>query len=709
MHQAAQDYAGATKLPGFQSEIQPTRDGIMSSEQSRLWQVVQAAPETPAVLAMLEGGQPRYAEDPRQPERELSAQLARHLAKVRVVVTVPCAASTLQTLLQQAPRLQAVLVVDNNAARLHLWRQAVYVPGDRRIQMLLLPEHAGESDLQHALGKLFLELLLGQCQVYIPRRFARLEPEFSHLLQAVTLAALQKAASYAVHLSLRSWRGTVNMLVNIQRAWPRRLRRRAAAVTAVTIVGAGPSLDKNVAALARYADRTVIISCDAALQTLLRHDIKPDIIVAHEDCSTCWRFFQQHLSALTDIPLLAPYRSSELLTRRYPGPVVLAPTGDEPDWLHALLPDAPAVADGSCVGHLAFNLASAFQPRMLIMIGFDLSFPNDQVHCRGMEASYWKDPKQIPNPVMIEGIDGRPVRTDQSFVYFREHFEQLIAGCAAEVVNATEGGARVAGAREATLASTLALLPPQCKPAVEVETLAPRAECRVLAEAINHIQHARQLLLDAQLQPQQLLDNPEHPLWQWLSGKQQPYSLLCDCADFMLRAEFRYAVQHWRKSGDDAELLLLLPRLFADFTESADLLLEAWQLPAATSNNRRTAVLFLQPADTELDTALLIEAAGRRPDLILPENTPLPAIWQAIRTHAVGRLVMVNGAATPVIWSPPDVACTDIKTRFEPRLYERNLWLSSYTLACAEPDLLRQWQNYVAADVSCQLLQAQQP
>ena len=46
------------------------------------------------------------------------------------------------------------------------------------------------------------------------------------------------------------------------------------------IVGAGPSLDDSLAALARSRDRAVVLAADTALRPLLAAGIRPDIVAA---------------------------------------------------------------------------------------------------------------------------------------------------------------------------------------------------------------------------------------------------------------------------------------------------------------------------------------------------------------------------------------------------------------------------------------------
>ena len=51
---------------------------------------------------------------------------------------------------------------------------------------------------------------------------------------------------------------------------------------AAVLVAAGPSLDKNIEQLLNYKDKVFIVCVDAALRAMLKHGIRPDIIVTQD-------------------------------------------------------------------------------------------------------------------------------------------------------------------------------------------------------------------------------------------------------------------------------------------------------------------------------------------------------------------------------------------------------------------------------------------
>ena len=56
------------------------------------------------------------------------------------------------------------------------------------------------------------------------------------------------------------------------------------------VVGAGPSLDKNIRFLHRAQNKAVIISCDAALKPLMGNGIVPDFVVCLDPQEEITRF-----------------------------------------------------------------------------------------------------------------------------------------------------------------------------------------------------------------------------------------------------------------------------------------------------------------------------------------------------------------------------------------------------------------------------------
>jgi len=103
---------------------------------------------------------------------------------------------------------------------------------------------------------------------------------------------VHEVKSATVSLLSRLWEN--NYRQNLPRlsktAGVKKLLNRFSGLPAV-LVGAGPSLDKNVHFLPHVKGKAVIISCDAALKVLQRHSVMPDIVVNLDPQPTVLHFF----------------------------------------------------------------------------------------------------------------------------------------------------------------------------------------------------------------------------------------------------------------------------------------------------------------------------------------------------------------------------------------------------------------------------------
>ena len=90
-------------------------------------------------------------------------------------------------------------------------------------------------------------------------------------------------------------------------------------------------------------------------------------------------------------------------------------------------------------------------------MGQDLAFTGGQTHVSGF-AECEANEREDDSLTEVEGMDGTMLRTDIQMAYYKEWFERRIRMLQGEVevINATEGGARIYGTREMTLADAIA-------------------------------------------------------------------------------------------------------------------------------------------------------------------------------------------------------------------------------------------------------------
>lgn len=249
------------------------------------------------------------------------------------------------------------------------------------------------------------------------------------------------------------------------------LRDRFKGMPAI-VVSAGPSLRRNVDLLAEAKGRAVICAVQTTLKPLLARGITPDFVTSLDFHEISGHYFEG-AEGLEDVHLVAEPKATWHVIDGYPGPVSLLYN----DFARLLIGDELAHRDGlpagATVAHLAFYLARYMGCDPIILIGQDLAYtghvfyvPGVEIHrtwqselnrFNTLETREWE--RIVRNRKILRTVpdnNGRPVYTDDLLFTYLEQFEKDIASTSARVINATEGGARMAGTEVATLADVLA-------------------------------------------------------------------------------------------------------------------------------------------------------------------------------------------------------------------------------------------------------------
>jgi hypothetical protein len=297
------------------------------------------------------------------------------------------------------------------------------------------------------------------------------------------------------------------------------------------IVGAGPSLAKNVERLREAGQKGILFAVDVSGKVLDRQGIEPQVLVCLEALN-----LSAHMKGLSYIDRVV--RAFSMTS--HPGGFGMA-GGPLLPFFENLTPFAPledlvgvpgAVVGGS-VSTVAFSLAEQLGCSPIVLVGQDLAYTGGRTHAEGTafensRARVSADGKRIDYSwcaaanAQREGSDlGPPQRHDvlfevaawgggpervtssPAFNAYRLWFEVAAATLAQvrpqlELVNATEGGSRIAGFTERSLDEVLAPLPLR---SVTAAGLAARAaELRpplTLSEVTSWGQRQRRLIRNA--------------------------------------------------------------------------------------------------------------------------------------------------------------------------------------------------------------------
>lgn len=238
------------------------------------------------------------------------------------------------------------------------------------------------------------------------------------------------------------------------------LQRTGANQLPAIIVSAGPSLDKNIREVRKAEGRAFIFVVDAALRTVIREGIQPDLVCT-VDPKTPERFFETVEER--EFLWAASYWTNPAPIKKY-GKKVFYYDHLMPWWDNALKKELeeelPSFQPGGSISIEAFQLARYFGFRTIILIGQDLAFTGGQSHTKGIEGVLGDNDAYINGRylVQVEGVDGNMLETDFQMQYYRQWFEKAIQNeCSGlNIIDATEGGAKIEGTVIQTLKETIA-------------------------------------------------------------------------------------------------------------------------------------------------------------------------------------------------------------------------------------------------------------
>ena len=220
------------------------------------------------------------------------------------------------------------------------------------------------------------------------------------------------------------------------------------------IVSAGPSLDKNIEDLRNAKNHSLIVAVDSAVRKLLAHDIIPDLIVT-VDPHKPMILFQNEVSK--QIPVLFCGQSRYDIITEQNGKMIYFAADL---FLHAIMTyfgkDVSALETGGSVAHNAFSMVRFLGFHTIIFVGQDLAFTDNKKHASKVyeENGVGEDDQMY---AYVEGQNGERLLTFANFALYKEWYENEIRRYPhLHVINATEGGARIYGTEEMSLADAVA-------------------------------------------------------------------------------------------------------------------------------------------------------------------------------------------------------------------------------------------------------------
>ncbi len=378
--------------------------------------------------------------------------------------------------------------------------------------------HAG-GDLDRLFEKIearTLDIAHSPVQLLAHGPSSSLQPEYYERASRWTTAAVQRLSMAVQTEYLLAERLFENRFGNLFRYLVSptldELAGRFRGVPAV-IVSAGPSLHRSLDRLAAFEGRAVLIAVSTALKVLLHEGIRPTFAAIVDFNAISKRYFDRlDHDVVRRIPLLCDPRAAPEAIGAYPGPLVFNHDRVSYGLTRRTRGDPQAFERTTNVASFAFDVAGLLGCGPVVFVGQDLAYSWHVTHVPGtaiyaqwlpqlqrfhtLETREWEEIEAVRGSSLtrVEGQSGGDVYTDCQMSAYRVELERKIAACGADVINASEGGARIAGARAMPLAAVLEAFAGPPRPEVvgfEVPRLEGAARATRHREAVATIERIR--------------------------------------------------------------------------------------------------------------------------------------------------------------------------------------------------------------------------
>lgn len=210
------------------------------------------------------------------------------------------------------------------------------------------------------------------------------------------------------------------------------------------VVGSGPSLDVNIAAIRSASSRVTIAAADTAVSSLVSAGISPDIVCTIDSHPAAVKRIPSDPPGKETVLIHGPQTSFDEIRRlrvagylTYMAPYHTGPIGRL--WKKLGVDPWPA---GGNVGSACYGVLAKLGCEQIWGVGIDCAFRADRTHAAstGIDTGNRGVEREIP------GRDGGLVPSSQAFDQYRLHFARSAKeNSHIRHVNASTGGARIDG------------------------------------------------------------------------------------------------------------------------------------------------------------------------------------------------------------------------------------------------------------------------
>lgn len=223
----------------------------------------------------------------------------------------------------------------------------------------------------------------------------------------------------------------------------------------IYIIAAGPSLDKNFLKLKDIGKNGIILATGTVYKKLLKAGIEPNFIIiidANQEVYSQIDGIEEPKIPLIYLSTVYNKVVDHYKAKKY---IVLQNGYDKAEKYAAKMGNKLFETGGS-VSTTALDIALQLDCKRIIFLGLDLAYSYNQDHANDIPST-----NKITsfNLRVVDDICGQKVRTGKNLDIYRKWIEKRISSVrGVEIIDATEGGARISGMKIATLSEVISRL-----------------------------------------------------------------------------------------------------------------------------------------------------------------------------------------------------------------------------------------------------------
>ncbi|WP_135553124.1 motility associated factor glycosyltransferase family protein [Paenibacillus cymbidii] len=235
--------------------------------------------------------------------------------------------------------------------------------------------------------------------------------------------------------------------------------------TPAFIIAGGPSLDGNIRELKRAQGKALILSTDSAIIPLLHHGIVPDAICVLERTPGTYRWHFAGKAYPDSMVLIASTVADPRVYDAFAGKKlpVFRSSDTTGSFVNRMVGDGSSLFGGKSVAHFAFEAAAYMGADPIVLVGQDLAYgagglthSKQSIYAAERLKPYVEDKIKSQSTRYVPSNAGGLIATNETWYAFKLLFEQMIAALSGRlVINATEGGAAIAGTAVARLSDVI--------------------------------------------------------------------------------------------------------------------------------------------------------------------------------------------------------------------------------------------------------------